>query len=150
MTRLALEYLEGVPVARPRGDIDAANASRINEELADCLAGGSDRIVLDLSETRYLDSAAIDVLFRLHERLRQRRARLLVVIPPSSQLIRLAELVGLTTSLAVYESVQQALARAPAVGDGSRGGEAREGTPTPDDRAHEAQAAPPVAEPPTS
>jgi anti-anti-sigma factor len=109
MTRLDLEYREGVPVARPRGDVDAANAPRVNEELADCLAGGSDSLVLDLSDTRYLDSAAIDMLFRLHERLRQRRARLLLVIPPTSQLIRLAELVGMRTTMAVHDSLEDAL-----------------------------------------
>jgi anti-anti-sigma factor len=115
-----LEYLGEVPVARPRGDIDAANARRVQEELAECMASSFDLLVLDLSETRYLDSAAIDMLFRLNERLRQRRARLRVVIPPTSQLLRLAELVGMTSAMAVHSSLAEAI---------SAGREAREATP---------------------
>jgi anti-anti-sigma factor len=112
VSRLELERIDGVPVARPREDIDAANARAMREELADCL-GAADRLVLDLSRTRYIDSAGIDMLFRLHELLRQRRTALLLVIPQSSQLTRLAQIVALDRAMAIHETVEQALGACP-------------------------------------
>lgn len=110
MIGLEVERHDGVPVARYRGDIDAANAARVRDALIEALGEAADDLVLDLATTRYLDSAGIDMLFRLSERLRQRRARLRVVIPPGSQLIRVAEIVALGSVIAVHESVEDALA----------------------------------------
>lgn len=110
MTGLEVERVNDVPVVRPRQDIDAANATQLRAELTACLDRGAEHLVLDLGATRYLDSAGIDMLFRLSERLRQRRARLLVVIPPSSQLARLAEIVALPSAMPVHETVEDALA----------------------------------------
>jgi anti-anti-sigma factor len=112
MSDIDVERLNHVPVARPRGDIDAANAHQLQEQLADRVKGGGGDLVLDLSSTRYVDSAGIDMLLRLNERLRQRRARLLVVIPHSSPLSRLAEIVGLPSAMPVHETVEDALGAA--------------------------------------
>jgi anti-anti-sigma factor len=111
---LDVERRENVPVARARADIDAANARRVGDELADYVGADVHSLVLDLGDTRYVDSAGIDMLFRLGERLRQRRAQLLLVIPPGSHLERLAEIVGLSRALAVHASVDDALAAAAA------------------------------------
>lgn len=109
MMGLEVERHESVPVARAHEDIDAANARRLGDELTGLLAGPADHLVLDLSKTQYVDSAGIDMLFRLNERLRQRRAKLLLVIAPGSPLLRLAEIVGLPRAIAIYDSVEQAL-----------------------------------------
>jgi anti-anti-sigma factor len=108
VSRLSFERVDGVPVARPSEDIDAANAHVLRDELAAGLRG-ADTLVLDLSETRYVDSAGIDMLFRLNELLRQRRTTLLLVIPQSSQLTRLAQIVALPSAVAIHETVEQAL-----------------------------------------
>jgi anti-anti-sigma factor len=107
---LDLEYHDGVPVARYRGDIDAANAARVRDALVEELGSTADHLVLDLGSTRYLDSAGVDMLFRLSERLRERRARLHAVIPPGSPLGRVAEIVALPSAAAVHESVAEAIA----------------------------------------
>jgi anti-anti-sigma factor len=65
--------------------------------------------VLDLGEVGYLDSAGIDMLFRLAARLRRRRARMFVAIPPSSPLMRLAEIVGLPRAVEIHASAEDAL-----------------------------------------
>jgi hypothetical protein len=49
------------------------------------------------------------MLFRFAELLRQRRAALVLVITPESNLARLAEIVGLPHAMAVYASVEDAL-----------------------------------------
>jgi anti-anti-sigma factor len=99
-----------VPVARPRGDIDAATSNGLRERLADLIGNGVDSMVLDLGSTRYLDSAGIDMLFRFGERLRERRAKLVLVIPQHTPLARLAEMVGLPRAVAVCDTVEDAVA----------------------------------------
>jgi anti-sigma B factor antagonist len=109
MTHLDVELHDDVPVARPRGDIDAANAAALHDELAACVGPHVDELVLDLSDTRYVDSAGIDTLLRLSERLQQRRAAIVLVIPPDSPLMRLAEIVGLPRAIPVHDSVERAV-----------------------------------------
>jgi anti-anti-sigma factor len=106
-----VQQIDNVLVARPRGDIDAATTARVREQLTDSMGNNVECLVVDLSQTRYVDSAGIDMLFRLSERLRERRAKLLLVIPRSSQLLRLAVLVGLTRVMPVCETLEEALAR---------------------------------------
>jgi anti-sigma B factor antagonist len=108
-----LERHDGIPVVRPSGDIDAANAAALREQLAASMDQAVDRLVLDLGGVRYIDSAGIDMLFRLGELLRQRRAALMLVIPQDSNLARLAELVGLSQALQVHGSVDEALDAVP-------------------------------------
>lgn len=110
MIGLEVEYFDGVAVARYRGDIDAANASRLRDALIELIGRTTDNLVLDLTTTQYLDSAGIDMLFRLNQHLRQRRARLHAVIPPGSQLVRVAEIVAMPSVIAVHDSVEDALA----------------------------------------
>ena len=110
MSPMRIERVDGVCVARPREDIDAASARRMRDALAECLDEGGDSLVLDLSETRYIDSAGIDMLFRMSELLRERRARLQLVIPPESNLARLAAIVALPSAVPVHETVELALA----------------------------------------
>jgi anti-anti-sigma factor len=108
MMGIAVEHFDGVPVVRPREDIDASNARQLRDELSRCLRE-ADRMVLDLTETRYVDSAGIDMLFRLNDLLAQRRASLALVIPQRSPLARLAQIVALPSVMPIHETVEQAL-----------------------------------------
>lgn len=114
MSTVALERSNGVAVATPRGDIDAANAAAIHEELASSLTPEVTGLVVDLSNVRYVDSAGIDMLLRLGERLRQRRSALRLVVAPDSQLRRLFEIVGLADNAPIHASVSDAVAEVPA------------------------------------
>jgi anti-anti-sigma factor len=107
---LRTERIDGVCVARPREDIDAATARRVRDALVECLDEGGDSLVVDLGEARYIDSAGIDMLFRLSELLRERRVRLELVIPRDSNLARLAGIVAMPSVVPVHETVEFALA----------------------------------------
>jgi len=110
------ERVDGVPIARVRVDVDAANAASVHAELAAALGPDTDCLIVDLHETRYLDSAGIDMLLRLAERLSHRRATLMLVIPAQSQLYRLAEIVGLPQTVVVHPTLsaaQEACAKLP-------------------------------------
>jgi anti-anti-sigma factor len=112
MSPLDLERIDGVPVVHVNEDIDAANVTITQQRLADALGPDASTLVIDLSGTRYLDSAGIDMLLRLGDRLDHRRAKLILVIPDTSQLKRLASIVGLPDVLAIYPTLTAALQEA--------------------------------------
>jgi anti-anti-sigma factor len=112
MSPLEIERIDGVRVAHVQGDIDAANATATQQQLGDAFGPDASSLVVDLSETRYLDSAGIDMLLRLSDRLDQRRAKLALVIPDTSQLKRLATIVGLSDAVAIHASLPEALQEA--------------------------------------
>lgn len=112
MSRLEIEYVDGVPVAHVEEDIDAANATTIEQRLAEALGPDALSLVIDLSDTRYVDSAGIDMLLRLSDRLDHRRAKLILVIPEISQLQRLAAIVGLPEAIAIHPTRTNAVREA--------------------------------------
>ncbi len=120
---LDIEKIDGVPVARCAQDIDAATAGTVRAELTACIGPDTDSVVLDLSATRYVDSAGLDMLFRFAERLGERRSTLLIVIPEDSRLNRLVSLVGMPEAVPVRASVEEAL-QAVAQAERRRAGEA--------------------------
>ena len=112
MSRLDVEKVDGVPIARVKEDIDAASAAPIQHELAEALGPDALCLVVDLSRIRYLDSAGIDMLLRLSDRLQHRRALLILIIPDGSHLKRLATLVGLARAITIHPSLPDALKEA--------------------------------------
>jgi anti-anti-sigma factor len=112
MSPLDLERINGVPIAHVCEDIDAANVTTTQQQLGDALGPDASSLVIDLSETRYVDSAGIDMLLRLSDRLDHRRAKLILVIPDTSQLKRLASIVGLPDAIATHPTLPAALGEA--------------------------------------
>lgn len=112
MSPLDLERIDHVPIAHVKEDIDATNATTIQQQLADALGPDASSLVIDLSGTRYVDSAGIDMLLRLSDRLDHRRAKLTLVIPDASQLKRLASIVGLPDAIAIHPTLPAALQEA--------------------------------------
>lgn len=112
MSPLNIEQIDGVPVVRVNEDVDAANAASIQQQLAAALGPDALCLILDLSHTRYLDSAGIDMLLRLSNRLDHRRAKLILVIPETSPLKRLATIVGMPEAIAIYSTLPEALQEA--------------------------------------
>jgi anti-anti-sigma factor len=109
MSVMEVEHIDGVPIAHVRQDIDAATVLGIQTQLDGTLGPDAFSLIVDLAETGYIDSAGIDMLLRLGERLGQRRAALMLVIPAGSQISRLAGLVGLDQAHGVHGTVQGAL-----------------------------------------
>lgn len=112
MNAIEVEKVGGVAVARVGEDVDAANVVAVRQRLDDALGPDALHLIVDLSDTRYLDSAGIDMLLRLGERLRQRRARLILVVPEASALRRLMEIVGLPGGIALHPRLEDAVREA--------------------------------------
>jgi len=85
---LNFEERDGITVVRLPADDDAANAETVSAEIMARASNQTPAMVIALSTTRYLDSAGIDMLFRLYERLQMRRQRMALVVPEDSPLLR--------------------------------------------------------------
>ena len=94
---IAVERRGGSVVAHVSGEIDMTNAAYLREQLLDSTPNDALALVIDISGCRYLDSAAIEVLFDLSRRLERRRQELRLVMPPSSPLKRVIELTDIGT-----------------------------------------------------
>ena len=112
MSLSTLTSLGGVPMARMPADVDIANAAAVGEQLADAVTHDAPCLVIDLTHTRYLDSAGIDMVLKLDERLRNRRQTLRLVVPEGSQIRRLLSVMGVDASLPIHASIEEASASA--------------------------------------
>ncbi len=97
-------------VATLAGEVDMTNAALVREELSSAVPTQAQALVIDLTEARYLDSAAIEVLFELSRRLVRRRQQLRLVVPRRSPLRRLFTLIDLGSVAPVHDSLETAVA----------------------------------------
>jgi anti-anti-sigma factor len=103
-------------VARLSGEVDLTNAPRVGAELRGMVSNEAAGLVLDLESTRYLDSAAIGVLFDLARRLAGRRQELRLVVPRGSPLKRTLEVTELGAVAPMHETIGEALEVSGATG----------------------------------
>jgi anti-sigma B factor antagonist len=73
------------------------------------VARETDRLVVDLTHTTYLDSAGLALLLRLAERMQARQQMLSVVVPLDSRVRRAFELTGLLSVIDVVSRSEDAL-----------------------------------------
>jgi anti-anti-sigma factor len=106
---IVLDRRGGSVVARLSGEVDMSNASYVRDQLLVSTPNDALALVLDISGCRYLDSAAIEVLFDVSRRLGRRRQELRLVMPPTSPLKRVIELTEVHTAAPVYDSLEAAL-----------------------------------------
>jgi len=99
---------EDVVVARVIGEIESTNADELLEAVGRRLQNDSAGLVLDLSATSYLDSAAIELLFDLVRRLRAHRQRMRLVVPTDAPLRRVLTLCGIDAVAEIDETVDVA------------------------------------------
>jgi anti-anti-sigma factor len=98
-----------VVVAAVEGEIDASNTAEIAQLLRSALSNRSMALVVDLSPTRYLDSAGINLLFELGADLGERQQRLHLVVPPGAPIARAISITGLDAAVATHPDVKTAL-----------------------------------------
>jgi anti-anti-sigma factor len=97
-------------VARLSGEVDMTNAPYVHDELLRSVPNGAIRLVIDLTDTRYLDSAAIALLFDVAKRLGRRRQALRLVLPQGSPLERVLTLTEVNSVAPIHGSLESALA----------------------------------------
>ncbi len=115
---MALEELTFEPLgkgvlARVAGEVDLSNAQSVRERLLAAVPNTASALVLDLSETAYMDSTGVRLIFELAERLRSRGQKLEIVVPGDSFVRRVLSLT----------EVQRIVPMSATVAEVGRGGE---------------------------
>jgi anti-sigma B factor antagonist len=110
--RVWLEREAPVAVAELEGEVDASNAEEVGGEIAGLISNTPTGLLLDLSRTRYLDSAGVRMLLDLAEKLRRRRQDLSLVVPERTPVRRLLTVAGIHQLMPVVESREEILDRA--------------------------------------
>ena len=96
----------GAVVLRVSGDLDLASAPRLEETLATVRA---DPTVIDLSACTSLDSSGVRMLASAGRNVSE-AGRRFAVVTSSPSLLRVLEITGVDTMLAVHHSTESALA----------------------------------------
>ena len=109
LARMDLVTVEGVTVARIEGDIDISNAQELGDALVASVKHDSLGLVLDLTPLEYLDSAGVQLILGLDNRLRQRRQQLRAVAPADAPLRAVLELTAVDKAVGVDERPEEAV-----------------------------------------
>ena len=88
------EERSGAPVARIRGEIDMSNVGELGMALRNAVVQSAPGLVIDFSQTEYLDSAGLQFIFDLGKRLRDRGQRLYLVVPDGSPVASVLDIVN--------------------------------------------------------
>jgi anti-anti-sigma factor len=110
LATVRVEWHAERPVAYLEGEIDASNVDEIAGELRELLSNRSSGLIVDLSPTRYLDSAGINLLFALGADLRARQLELAIVVAPTSPIARMLSITSFDRTHRIYPDVAAALA----------------------------------------
>lgn len=106
---LRLEPRARVLVATLTGELDISNISETGEELRNGVHNEMLGVCLDLSETRYIDSAGVRMIFDLATRLEACRQVLAVIVPENAPVRRLVEVTNLSSLVGVHPTVDAAI-----------------------------------------
>jgi anti-anti-sigma factor len=117
LARLTLETRDGIQIAHISGEVDIANASTLESEIADTVSNTALGLVVNLTETDYFDSAGIRMLFELRKRLTGRRQSLRVVVPRGSVIITALLVTEVDQIIPIDETVDESLG---AIANGGR------------------------------
>ncbi|MFL5822661.1 MAG: STAS domain-containing protein [Solirubrobacteraceae bacterium] len=99
---------DSVVIAQLAGEIDLSNANGMEEAIAAATPNHALTLVVDLSALEYIDSAGIQLIYQLRERVGVRGQDLKLVIPPSSPAADALRLAGVMGQLEVSGSLEEA------------------------------------------
>ena len=98
---------DGSVVVSLAGELDLYNAHQVREALLAACAEGPERLVVDLSAVKFIDSTALGVLIEARTKLPNRRGFLLAA--PGLETKRALEISGLDRHFSVHDSLDEAL-----------------------------------------
>jgi anti-anti-sigma factor len=105
------EDCDGIPVARIRGEIDMSNVADLGATLQNAVAQSAPGMVVDFSQTQYLDSAGLQFIFDLGKRLRDRGQRLFLAVPQETPVSTVLDILNVDALAPRCETLEQAVQR---------------------------------------
>ena len=110
-TGFAIQVAGAVPVVTTPEEIDITNAPRLRAALLDGAMHGRGPAVVDMSRTKFCDSAGLHVLIRAHKQARAAGDDVLVVICATA-VLRVFAISGLDRIIPNFSTLEEALAQA--------------------------------------
>jgi anti-sigma B factor antagonist len=107
LAHLEVEQRGEMLLVRIEGEIDISNAREVSAGVEAAMPGGAETLVIDLTDTSYLDSAGIQVLFFLAHRLHSRRQRMKLVVPDHAPIRAVLELTGIPRVIPMEARVEE-------------------------------------------
>jgi anti-sigma B factor antagonist len=108
-----VELVRGTPVVGAPEEIDITNAEGLRAALGQAAGTEHRTLVVDLTRTRFCDSAAIHALVDAYKRARAEGGQVLLAVSGTA-VPRIFEVTGLDRLLPRFPSVAEALASLPA------------------------------------
>lgn len=99
--------VEGVTVVAVKGELDASNVHVLRRLIGDSMRDGAHELVLDFTDTGYIDSSATALVASLAADMRAKRTKLAVVAPSGSPTRRVFEVSGLAGEVDLREVREQ-------------------------------------------
>jgi anti-sigma B factor antagonist len=96
-------------VVAVRGEIDLFTAPELKQKLGEAIAAGRNQIVVDLTETTFLDSTALGVLIGAVKRLRSDSGHL-VLVNVDVNIAKTFEITGLDQIFTILPTREEAIA----------------------------------------
>jgi anti-sigma B factor antagonist len=90
------------------GEIDLFTAPEFKQRMSELIDAGRSRLVVDLTETTFIDSSSLGVLIGAHRRLKQRGGRL-VVACDGEAIIKTFRITGLDGVFTIVSSLEAGL-----------------------------------------
>jgi anti-sigma B factor antagonist len=109
MATVIVERDGELQVVRIAGEVDISNAVSLADDISGAVPNDAAGLVLDLSETAYLDSAGIRMMFELKQRLEGRRQALAVVVPEESLIRHALVITEMEQAIPLYGTLTAAL-----------------------------------------
>ena len=116
--RFPVEMVSGVPVVSAPEEIDITNADVLQTALLESAAHGPGTFVVDLTRTRFCDTAGLHALVSARKRAQAEGAEVLLVMPGAA-VLRIFAVTGLDQVFPSFTSLEEALARVPGAGEGN-------------------------------
>ncbi len=107
---VVIDLRDAGPVVHLRGEIDLSNSESVRAEIVRVVPPEARGVVLDLTQTTYLDSSGVRLLFDLAERLRARRQRLVLMVSEAALVRRVLILTKLDEAVPLRDGLDDALA----------------------------------------
>ncbi len=109
--------INGVAVVSAPAEIDIATAEQLRLVLLEAGRRGHATVVVDMTRTRYCDSAGFSALVAAHKWALAEGGGLRLVIPADSRVLRIFTVIGLGRFIPRFDSLYQALPPRPAAAD---------------------------------
>ena len=108
---LEVDVVRGVPVVTAPEEVDLTNVPGLRAALLEAAAAGPPALVVDMTGTRFCDSAGLRVLVDAHKRALAAGGALLLAVPAAA-VLRVLEITGIDQVIPSFASLDEAMAHA--------------------------------------